>query len=223
MKQITNKRIITILLIPILFIPITSIGYAHFTDLVVKQYKIHVKCLNVEIGTYKVLSPWDDELIEKYPPDDDLPSPTLQISTKIFPGWYVWIGFILQNYGSFPAWVDSPRYDVVSDPPNMWDWFTVNEYFYGPWARNDVPKRIYDHVYVPSWRHLSDPLPPNALAPPPLGNVPTPIYLEPAGSVLGQHNIDSMVMWIFLKFSENYPINNYPFTISITITIVATM
>jgi len=220
-----NHKLITALLIPMLLIPMAGFGYAHWTDSVTKQIKMHVGCFEVEIKTYKILSPWDDELIERWPSDDELEAmdgtSTIWFSTHIFPGWYAWVGFIIQNQGMFPARVDAPTYEV-EDPNNIWTWFIHDEYYYGPWPRNDVPKGIYDHVFVQSKKHLGEPLPPNAVPPPPPGNVPPPIYLEVYNEIAGPTSKDSMVMWIFLKLREDCPITP-PFYIKISITVTATL
>ena len=220
-----NHKMTTAILIPLLLIPMAGFAYAHWTDSAKKNYYMHFGCVEAEIKTYKLLCPWDDELIEKWPSDDELEAmhgtTRITFSTYIFPSWYVWIGFIIQNQGTFPVWVDAPTYEVT-DPNNIWDSFIHNEYYYGPWPRNDVPKDVYDHVFVQSKKHLGEPLPPNAVDPPPEGNVPPPIYLEPEGEVDGTHTIDSMVTWIFLQLDPDYPSED-PFSIEISITVTATL
>lgn len=229
----TNHKLITAILIPLLLIPMAGFAYAHWTDSVTKQIKMHYRCFEVEIKTYKILSPWDDELIDRWPPDDELEAmdgtSTIEFSTHIFPGWYAWVGFIIQNQGAFPAWIDAPTYEVT-DPNNIWDWFIRNEYYYGQiidgtsygWPRNDVPKGIYDHVFVQSTKQLGKPLPPNAVPPPPQDDVPPPIYLEIYNEIAGPTSKDSMVMWIFLQLDPNCPSED-PFSVEISITVTTTM
>lgn len=220
-----NSKIVTALLIPLLLISMVGFAYAHWTDSAKKNYYMHVGCVEAEIKTYKLLSPWDDELIEKWPSDDELEAmggtTRITFSTHIFPGWYVWIGFIIQNQGMFPVWVDAPTYEVT-DPNDIWDWFIHEEYYYGPWPRNDVPNGVYDHVKVQSAKHLGEPLPPNAVPPPPPDDVPPPIYLEIYNEIAGPTSEDSMITWIFLQLDPDYPYED-PFSIEISVLITATM
>ncbi|MDH5770750.1 MAG: hypothetical protein OEZ25_05640, partial [Candidatus Bathyarchaeota archaeon] len=99
-----NTKILVVLMIPLLLISMGAYSYAHFTDSVVKKYKLHVKCFMVEIKSYKAVSRFDDDLITKNPPDDVLEAmggtTTISLSTnKAFPGWYVWVGLLIQNEG----------------------------------------------------------------------------------------------------------------------------
>ena len=67
-----NAKIFTLILLPLLAMSTVAYVYAHVTDSVVKKYKLHVQESNVVIGSYKVVSRYDDDLIDKYPPDDEL-------------------------------------------------------------------------------------------------------------------------------------------------------
>ena len=124
MKHITNAKIITAILIPIMLISITSYAYAHWTDSVTKKYKLHVVCTQTKIKTNKVLTDWvDDEYIIKVPSDDELSEMdgtyTLRISTdRACPNFDVWIGFMLHNQGILPERVYPPTFTVTADPPN---------------------------------------------------------------------------------------------------------
>ena len=220
-----NHKIMTAILIPMLFIPMIGFAYTHWTDSAKKNYYMHVGCVEAEIKTYKLLSPWDDELIDAWPSDDELEAmdgtTRITFSTYIFPGWYVWIGFIIQNQGMFPVWVDAPTYEVT-DPNNIWNSFIHDECYYGPWPRNDVPKGVYNHVFVQSKKHLREQLPPNAVPPPPPDDRSPPVYLEIYNEIAGPTSKDSMVTWIFLQLDPNYPSEN-PFSIEISVIITATM
>lgn len=211
-----KSKLLTILIIPLLLIPIIGVGSAHWYDTILKQYKLHVGCLGAKIITYKVLSPCGDELIHKWPSEGQMPTKTLSISTKIYPGWYCWIGFIIQNQGQFPVWIGAPSYNV-NDPDGVWPWFTHNEYFYGQriddtstgWEREELPQDYYAMVKL-------KPKPgTDQIAPPPSGDIPPPVYLEP--DAIPKTN-DSMVMWIFLQLSEDCPIEDFSMQLSLTIT-----
>jgi len=212
----TNSKLIPAIFIPMIFIAMSGYTYAHWTDSVFKDYRMHVGCVDTEIKTYKVLSPYNDDLIDTWPPDG--PTRTLSISAEnVFPGWYAWIGFIIQNQGTLPALIHAPTYRV-SDGVGIWDWFIHEEYFYGQiidgtsygWPRNDVPRSVYADVKL-------NPKNPQHVAPPPPDDIPSPVYLE----AYDGHTKNSMVMWIFLKLREDYPIPG-PFELSIEIIVAAT-
>ena len=210
----TRSKMFALLIIPLLLIPIIAVGSAHWYDYVYKQYKMHVGRVDSEIITYKVLVPCGEKLTQVWPPDDKMPTKTITISTKVYPGWYCWIGFIIQNQGYFPVWISEPKYDVI-DPSHVWPWFTHTEYYYGQkidgtsygWERPDVPQSVYAFVKIKKTQ-------PWHVLPPPPGNIPPPVYLE----AYGPHTKNSMVMWIKLKLSNNCPSNNFQIQISLTIT-----
>jgi len=218
-KPTINRKLFTALLTPMLLISTAAFAYAHWYDSVYKNVKMHVGCVLAGVITYKVLSPWDDDLIEKWPPDTgDIFTDTISISTKIFPGWYVWIGFIIQNQGTLPALVNAPSYEV-NDPAGVWNYFIHDEYCYGQviggksygWPREDVPQNVY------AWVKLA-PQKPWHVKPPPSGDITPPVYLE----AYGPHTKNSMPMWLFLKLREDCPITN-PFTIEIKIIVHAVL
>jgi len=211
----TNSKMLALLIIPLLLIPIFGVGSAHWYGSVTKQYKMHVGCTDAQIGTYKVLSPWNDDLIQRWPPDDLMPTKTISISTRVFPGWYCWIGFVIQNVGQFPVWIDEPQFQV-NDPEGVWAWFIHMEYFYGQiidgtscgWPRNGVQEEdVYENVKL-------KPKQPKHVAPPPPGDIASPVYLE----AYGPHTENSMAMWIFLQLREDCPLDGFELQISITIT-----
>jgi len=200
-----NPKILVALLIPILFISMGAYSYAHFTDLVVKKYKLHVKCFMVDITSYKAVSRYDDELITKNPPDDELAAmggtTTISLSTnKAFPGWYVWVGLLIQNKGDFPANVNTPLYSI-SDPTGVG--VHTEQYFYGPFAHADF-QNAWGKV---TWKDLEKYGPPS-------GNVPPPVTFEPCGD--GYKN--KMVLWIYLELLNGAQ----QFQVHIEITVLAT-
>jgi len=198
MQRTTNIRLITILLIPMLLIPVASLVYAHFTDSVEKKYKIHVKFPVIEIGSYKVLSKWDDRLIKKWLVDD-----TLTIQTKVFPGWYAWIGLVLHNAGDQPVTICEPTYTVY-DPNNVWQYFTHTEYLYGPYDKGEfatADPMVWDGL---KWWQL----PPDAVPTPP------PVVLDPS---------HKLILWVKLKFSPTISTSyTCEFTIKISISVPCT-
>jgi len=193
-----GKRLFVLLIIPMLLIPMAALGFAHFSDEAVKKYKLHIKYPDIEIGSYKVLSKYDDCLIKKW-----LDGNTLNIQTKVFPGWFAWVGLILHNSGDQPVEVGPPSYNVY-DPNNVWQYFTHKEYFYGPYDRGEFATAdplVWDGL---KWWQL----------PPTVTPTPPPIMLE---------HCHKIVLWIKLKFTST-PLSRCccKFTIRISINVPLT-
>jgi hypothetical protein len=202
-----NKaKLLATLIIPLLLASLAAYSYAHFTDTVVKKYRLHVQCAVIEIKSYKAVSRYDDDLIEKYPPDDVLEAmggtSTITLSTdKAFPGWYVWVGLLIKNQGSFPGNVHAPIYGIeATDGIEAY----TEEYFYGPYMHGDFVKDVWGDV---RWQDLE------AYGAPP-GDVPPPILLEPDGDAYQ----NKMVLWIYLELRETNGPTDY-FTVEIEITV----
>lgn len=196
----TKMRILTPLLVPLLLVSMAAYSYGHFTDFVENRYKLHAKCLIVEIKSYKVLSKYDDDLIEKVPSDDMLMdgTSTLSISTDTaFPGWWVWIGLLIKNQGGFPADVYELNYDI-SDPSGVGVY--TEEYFYGPHTGSGFME-VWGHI---RWQDLQDYGAPD-------GYVEAPVTLQPE---------EKTVVWIYLELS-NGPTTPPDFEVEIRITIHA--
>lgn len=192
-KKVNNAKIFTLILLPLLVMPTAAYVYAHVTDSVIKKYKLHVEESNVVIGSYKVVSRYDDDLIDKYPPDDELQqmggTTSLSISTdNAFPGWWVWVGLLIKNDGFTTATVDMPTYEITT-PSGI----AVHheEYFYGPYTQGDFVS--VDHIVWGGvqWKDLE------ANGAPP-GNVPPPVTLEPDGDA----NQNKMLLWIFIRLDD---------------------
>jgi hypothetical protein len=200
MKQITGKRLFVLLVIPLLLIPTVALSYAHFTDDAAEKYILDVAFPQIEICSCKVLSRYDGCLINKY-----LKDTTLTIQTRVFPGWFAWIGLIIHNCGQTPISVSAPTYSVY-DPNHAWQYFTHKEYFYGPYDDGQFATAnptVWDSL---SWSQL----------PPKPTPTPPPILLAPSHKV---------VLWIKLVYtSTSYSCNCYckQFTIKISITIQCT-
>lgn len=214
-----NAKILTALLIPLLLISLAAYSYAHFTDTVVKKYKLHVKCFMVEIKSYKAVSRYDDDLIDKYPPDDLLEqmggTTTISLTTDnaFLPttpsgkGWWVWVGLLIQNQGSYPANVTTPIYDI-SNTAGVGVY--TEEYFYGPYTHGDfaVHSEVWGGV---RWKDLEQ-----YGAPP--GNISSPILLEPAGDAYK----NKMVLWIYLELVDlDGPTDEFYVQIKITVNTTA--
>jgi hypothetical protein len=190
------KRIFVALIIPILLILVSSIGVSHFTQDTEVRYGLHHADVDVGLVAYEYKSPWPSSSVDA--PDNY----TLQISTPVFPGWYCWIGFILQNFGTiYGADVSAPTYTVTSDGLGVSDYFIHTEYFYGPWTENSVP----DYVN-------------GAVSPPPPGDVSSPVYLQPSEVSGGSNSLNSMVIWIYMEYPSDAPDLSNPIQLVVAIT-----
>jgi hypothetical protein len=206
--QKTRKRPLILIIIPIILFPMLSLAYAHFTDSVTEKYKIHVAFKDLEITCYKVLSKWDSCLIKKC-----IEGSTITIQTKVFPGWYAWVGLVLHNKGCVPCTVQLPTY-CVSDPNDVWKYFKHTEYYYGPYNEGEfltANPKVWGNL-----RYCD--LPPK----PP--KTPPPISFE---------YCHKLVLWIKLKFDppcgggyygagSGYGCTCYNFKIKISITVGCT-
>ena len=194
MKSI-NTKLLTAILIPMLLIPLTGFGYAHWTDRVTEQIKMHVRCAEANIKSYKCLSEFNDELIFREPPENLVPAQgfsTLRIWTNTtHPEWYVWIGLLIQNQGPFPVKVYAPEYKVTMEPQNSVRYVT-KEYFYGPYEKaeyNDVG--VWGNIGGDNFEEILDPNKGvNGVK-----SVSPPIYLEPIGR-------NKLVLWIYLQIKD---------------------
>ncbi|MDH5266397.1 MAG: hypothetical protein OEW62_01820 [Candidatus Bathyarchaeota archaeon] len=204
-----NPKILVTLLIPILFISMGAYSYAHFTDTLVKKYRLHVNCFTVEIKSYKAVSRYDDDLITKYPPDDVLKAmggtTTISLSTnQAFPGWYVWVGLLIQNQGGYTAQVNAPIYDI-NDPAGIG--VHTEEYCYGPFTHGEfvaADQTVWGGI---RWKDLEE-------SGPPPGGSPPPMVLEPYGKAYQ----NKMVMWIYIQLLDlNGPPEDFKITLEITI------
>lgn len=199
-----NAKIITLIIIPMLLICMGSYVYAHWTDNVFTKYKFHFKCVETEIKSYKVLTEhkYNDDKITVYPNSTELEqmegTSTLQISSIIpEPGWYIWIGLVIHNQGTPPVQVDTPTYEF-SDPNGISDWFTHDEYFYGPFTKGEfatADPHVWDGIKYYE-------LPPDY---PEAEQIPVPL-----------EHCEKLVLWIKLQLSPEYP-GNMDFSLQIAI------
>jgi len=121
-----NKKFVA-LLIPLMLIPLISYGYAHFTDQVVKKYKVHVGSLEIDVTGFhvdKVIMPdvnqndkiFDDELMIKiYENADDCTWYVEIEANPITGGFILDTTMWLHNGGKLPFEL---HWDVFWDGPH---------------------------------------------------------------------------------------------------------
>lgn len=206
MRPVTNAKIVTAILIPIILMSIASYGYAHWTDSVTKKYKIHVRCTYTKIKTNKVLTDWvDDKFITKIPSDTELEATdgtyALSISTnQACPGFDVWIGLMLHNQGFLPERVYPPTFSVTAHPPNSVS-YKYSNFTYGIFSEGDFTN-YYGRINRQNFRDLLKP---------DVGLVgETPIYLPQVIKPC-----EKLVIWIYIELLDGPP----QFTLEIAISV----
>ena len=201
-----NHKILTIILIPMLLIPIMGFGYAHIRSTVVKKYKLHVQFAYLDIESYKIYSPWIDESIT-----DQLLDDTLYINTTVFPSWYVWVGLVIKNNGIFAMNVEEPTYQIITTPPDSVTWNT-SQFYYGPYKKADFNPTVWGDI---TGSNYQDKLNPDEGVID-VKSEDTPVYLEPPPA---NNNKCKLIVWIYLHIVDG-PDN---FTMELSITIPGTI
>lgn len=212
MKNVTNIKIITAILIPMVLISTASYGYAHWTDSITKRYKLHVRCTQTKIKTNKVLTDWvDDQYIIKIPSDLELEAMdgtyTLSISTnRACPGFDVWIGFMLHNQAEREAngaeMVYPPIFTVTQDPPNSVS-YEYSSFTYGIFSQGDFTD-YYAGINRKNFRDALDPS--KGIVDKTPIDPPLPRVIEPC---------NKLVIWTYLKIIDGHP----EFTVQIEIAV----
>ena len=201
-----NHKILTAILIPILLIPMAGFTYAHLTDTVIKRYKLHVVCGEINLETYKVYSPYNDMNISRHLVDD-----TLIISATVSTPWFIWVGFMIKNNGIYAMNITEPTYQVTMSPPDSVTW-NATEFYYGPYteaefnSNPDVWKSITGANYTEKLDPEEGVIGVESATP--------PVTLEPDG-----HNKNKLIVWIYLEIDDAPD----DFEVEISIIIPATM
>ncbi|NIM45384.1 MAG: hypothetical protein GTO54_07115 [Nitrososphaeria archaeon] len=136
-----NKKLLSLLLVPLMLMPLMGFAYAHWSDRVTKQIKLHAGTVEVdivrwhidEINSYDVscdgiVGIWGDYPIEQQPHYDpnvkyeviiemvrDADNQVVEIyitADPVFPGWTLWFKMLIHNKG---------RLSVQSDI-HHWNW-----------------------------------------------------------------------------------------------------
>jgi len=155
-NNLGNKKFIAPLSLVLIMMAITGYAYSHWSDSIYISGTIKMAHRRTIIDSYKVLSPYDDDLITKELSADNR---TLQISSEnVFASWYAWVGLKIHNTGTLPVKVKAPTYDFV--PDNAENSFEIEIYFYGPYTGGAIPKEVWAHAKVDTLPVLpSDPPP----------------------------------------------------------------
>ena len=105
-----NRKLIVALLLPLMIMPLVGFAYAHWTDKVTKQIKIHAGTVEVEIVQWHVdrCNSYDvdcdgvifgDELKVEVLTEDDQVVEILITADPVFPSWMLEFKFLIHNKG----------------------------------------------------------------------------------------------------------------------------
>lgn len=183
-RKLGNGKLVAPLASILILTAVTGFAYSHWSETLYIEGTVRTGTWSTTttIGSYKILSPWNDGLITHHLSTGNR---TLRIATdNVFQCWYAWVGLVIHNEGTLPVNVKAPTYEF--SPDNVENCFEIQTYFYGPYSGGDFTV-VYAHVKLP-------PLEPNDIAPPPPGNVSPPITIDPC-----QH----AVIWIKLHSTDN--------------------
>lgn len=184
-----NRKILTVILLPMLLIPMMSISYAHVRSIVVKKYKLHVQFGYLDIESYKIYSPWNDDNIT-----DQLLDDTLYINTTVFPSWYAWVGLVIKNNGIFTMKFEEPTYQVMMIPEDSVTW-NSSEFYYGPYTEAGFNPLVWSNIEGSNYQDKLDP-DEGVIG---VESEDPPVYLEPPPA---SRNKCKMIVWIYLHIED---------------------
>ena len=121
-----NKKLLVALILPLMLIPLTSFAYAHWTDKVTKQIKLHAGTVEVHIVQWHIdkCNSYDvdcdgvifgDELKVEVLTEDDQVVEILITADPVYPSWELEFKFLIHNKGRLA--VDSAFHRVEWDGP----------------------------------------------------------------------------------------------------------
>ena len=155
-KGLGNQKFIVPLSAVLIVMAITGFAYSHWSDAIYMSGTVKTGHRRTIIDSYKVLSPYDDDLIKKQLSADNR---TLQISSdNVFSSWYAWVGLKIHNAGTLPVKVKAPTCEF--EPDNAKDNFEIETYFYGPYTGGAIPKEVWAWAKVETLPVLPSDSPP---------------------------------------------------------------
>ena len=135
----------------IIAMSLMGLAYAHWSDIIRIEGIVKMAHIKMTIISYKNLTSQEIEeysTITSYLSDD---GHVLTLNCKnLKPCWFIWIGLKMQNQGSLPVSVKSPEYSF--DTYGFQDYFEIEEYFYGPYPKEERPdnpiREVWDRIEV---------------------------------------------------------------------------
>jgi hypothetical protein len=152
-KNMINRKVMVMMIIPLLLIPSASYAYAHYTYTIEKKYKIHIYCFEVDIESYKIYSHIGDEYV-----DDQIINGTLVFSVDVYQGWFVWVGLVIKNNGYIAMDYEQTNLEIETIPSDGVTW-QIREFLYGPFTEADFNHNpdVWRYVTASTWEEKLDP------------------------------------------------------------------
>jgi len=143
-KGLRDQKLIVPISSMLILLAITGFAYSHWSETLYISGTVKMAHRHTIIDSYRVSSPWDDELITSELSADNR---KLTITTdNVFSSWYVWVGLKIHNTGTIPVWVLTPTCEFV--PDNAEDNFEIETYFYGPYSHgHEVPENVWQKAH----------------------------------------------------------------------------
>jgi len=158
-KGLDSRRFMAPLGLILIIMAVSGFAYAHWSQTLYISGTVTTGTWgeNTIIDSYKVLSPYNDNLIRRQLSPDKR---TLQISSdNVFSSWFAWVGLKVKNTGTLSVEVKAPTYGF--EPDNVNDNFEIEAYFYGPYTYGwEIPKEVWAHAKVKNLPALPSDSPP---------------------------------------------------------------
>lgn len=147
-----NRKLLVSLLLPLMLMPMTAFGYAHWSDKVTKQIKLHAGTVEIHIVQWHVdaCNSYDvdcddvvfgDEFLVEVLKEDDQVVEILITADPVYPGWFLDFKFLVHNKGRLA--VDTWEHYVDWEGPFDEDpcWLTEQ-----PYPDNPAPPECIDYT-----------------------------------------------------------------------------
>ena len=208
MKVMFNRKVVAMMIIPLLLIPFASLGFAHFTHTIEKKYKIHVDCGEVEIESYKIYSYIGDEYV-----DDRLVDDILVFSVDVYRGWFVWVGLVIKNNEFMTMNYEETDLEIETIPSDGVTW-QIREFLYGPFTEAEFNHNpdVWRYVTGSTWEEKLDPE--EGI----IGRTPTPPPVPVQGPP-ASNNPCKLIAWTYIENLDGPE----TFTVQITVSPVVTI
>ena len=128
-----NRKLLVSLLLPLMLLPMTSFGYAHWTDKVTKQIKMHAGTVEVHIVQWHVdrCNSYDvdcdgvifgDEFKVEVLTEDGQVVEILITADPVYPSWELEFKFLVHNKGrlAVDSWLHNVEWDGPFDEEPPW-------------------------------------------------------------------------------------------------------
>jgi len=187
------KKASIVFLILVVAISATGLTYALWSDTIEIRGTIQMAKFGIKIISHKALL---SKCVERYSTLESQISPDGQFlnleASNLRPSWYTWVGLKIQNDGNLPA--DIKLIEYIFEPYVFNEYFSVEEYFYGPFPPNESPSNPINQV----WKDvkIGEELDSDGDVHFPIPDVPTPVSTD---------SEEKVIVWIWIHCEEDVP------------------